>query len=276
MNKQQPMISKNLEAAREAAGKARDVICYYDRNRSELHIGLKGKNDLITEADGEAEKVIIETIRNHFPDDAILAEESAETIRLDDRRTWIIDPLDGTTNFAHGVPLYCVSIALWENQQPKSALVLEVNSGECFTAEAGMGAHCNDKPLSVSSVSKPAHALLATGFPYRDLGLIDDYLRLFKAFMHETQGVRRPGSAAWDLCLVAAGRCDGFYEYGLSPWDVAAGSLLIREAGGVVTDWNEGDDWLFGRRIVAGNPDIWNYLIRRIGDVIPEKHRQTK
>lgn len=270
------MISKNLEAAREAAGKARDVICYYDRNRSELHIGLKGKNDLITEADGEAEKVIIETIRNHFPDDAILAEESAETIRLDDRRTWIIDPLDGTTNFAHGVPLYCVSIALWENQQPKSALVLEVNSGECFTAEAGMGARCNDKPLSVSSVSKPAHALLATGFPYRDLGLIDDYLRLFKAFMHETQGVRRPGSAAWDLCLVAAGRCDGFYEYGLSPWDVAAGSLLIREAGGVVTDWNEGDDWLFGRRIVAGNPDIWNYLIRRISDVIPEKHRQTK
>jgi myo-inositol-1(or 4)-monophosphatase len=266
------MESKTLQTARRAAEKAKEVITYYDRNRSRLDIGLKGKNDLITRADGDAEREIIRVIRETFPDDDILAEESASETRLTDRRTWIIDPIDGTTNFAHGVPVYCVSIAMWENRTPQTALVLEVNRDEWFTAEAGRGAWLNGEKMSVSDIRKPEESLLATGFPYRDLGLVDAYLELFKAFMHDTQGVRRPGSAAFDQCMVAAGRCDGFFEYGLSPWDVAAGSLLIREAGGVVTDWTGGGDWLFGQRIVAGNDRIHQFQLEKIREIIPEKY----
>lgn len=264
--------SETLVTARRAAEKAREVITYYDRNRSKLDIGLKGKNDLITKADRAAEEEIIHVINEAYPDDDILAEESASDTRLTGRRTWIIDPIDGTTNFAHGVPIYCISIAMWENKQPQTALILEVNRDEWFTAEAGNGARLNGRPISVSSHQKAEESLLVTGFPYRELELVDAYLQLFRTFMHETQGVRRPGSAAYDLCLVAAGRCDGFFEYGLSAWDVAAGSLIIREAGGVVNDWSESDDWLFGKRIAAGNPDIYRYMISRIQEVIPEKY----
>jgi len=263
--------SQTLATARKATEKAKEIITWYDKNRSNLDIGLKGKNDLITKADGAAEDEIIRIIKEDFPDDDILAEESASETKLTDRRTWIIDPIDGTTNFAHGVPVYCVSIAMWENRQPQTALILEVNRDEWVTAEAGKGTRLNGEPVSVSSLEKPEHALLATGFPYRDLGLVDAYLELFKAFMHETQGVRRPGSAAFDLCMVATGRCDGFFEYGLSAWDVAAGSLIIREAGGVVSDWSGGEEWLFGKRIVAGNPSIYPYMRDRIQEIVPEK-----
>ncbi len=266
------MESQTLRTARKAAEKAKEVITWYDSNRSSLNIGLKGKNDLVTQADEAAENEIIKVIKEAFPHDDILAEESASETTLTDRRTWIIDPIDGTTNFAHGVPIYCVSIAMWENRQPQTALILEVNRDEWYTAEAGRGAWLNGKKISVSNISKPGESLLATGFPYRDLGLLDAYLELFKVFMHETQGVRRPGSAAFDLCLVAAGRCDGFFEYGLSPWDVAAGSLLIREAGGVVTDWTGGDDWLMGRRIVTGNARIHPYQLQKIREIIPAKY----
>ncbi len=269
------MESKTLQTARKAAEKAKEIIDYYDGNRSRLTIGLKGKNDLITQADEAAEQEIIRVIRDAFPDDDVLAEESASETVLTDRRTWIIDPIDGTTNFAHGVPIYCVSIAMWEHRKPQTALVLEVNRDEWFTAEAGKGAWLNGQKMSVSSINKPEESLLATGFPYRDLDLLDAYLQLFKTFMHETQGVRRPGSAAFDLCLVAAGRCDGFFEYGLSAWDVAAGSLLICEAGGTVSDWTGGDDWLFGQRIVTGNSDIHTYQLDRIQKMIPKKYLKS-
>ncbi|MDG5766158.1 inositol monophosphatase family protein [Balneolales bacterium ANBcel1] len=263
--------SANLATARKAAAKAKEIITYYNENRSKLEIGLKGKNDLITRADEDVEKEIIRIIREDWPDDDILAEESASETSLTDRRTWIVDPIDGTTNFAHGLPVYCVSIAMWENRQPQTALILEVCRDEWFTAEAGKGARLNGEPISVSAIEKAEESLLATGFPYRDLELIDAYLQLFRAFMHETQGVRRPGSAAFDLCLVAAGRCDGFFEYGLSAWDVAAGSLIIREAGGMVGDWTGNDDWLFGKRIVTGNPSIYRYQLERIQEIIPKK-----
>lgn len=266
------MESETMRVARKAAEKAKEVISYYDKNRSKLHVGLKAKNDLITEADEAAENEIIRIIREAYPGDDILAEETAAETGLTGRRTWIIDPIDGTTNFAHGVPVYCVSIAMWEDKQPVTALVLEVNRDEWYTAEAGKGARLNGEPIRVSTLDRHEEALLATGFPYRDLELVDAYLELFKIFMHETQGVRRPGSAAFDLCLVAAGRCDGFFEYGLSAWDVAAGSLLIREAGGLVSDWRGDDNWLFGKRIVAGNPEIYRYVSRRIRDTIPGKY----
>ncbi|MDI6402585.1 inositol monophosphatase family protein [Balneolaceae bacterium ANBcel3] len=270
------MESKTLQTARLAAQKAKEVITYYDQNRTLLDVGLKRKNDLITRADGEAEEQIIKVITSAFPEDSILAEESTGEIALTDNRTWIIDPIDGTTNFAHGLPVYCVSIAMWENKKPKVGLVLEVNRDEWYTAEAEKGAFLNGKPIRVSGCEHHQESLLATGFPYRDMEMVDAYLDLFKVFMHETQGVRRPGSAAFDLCLVAAGRCDGFFEYGLSAWDVAAGSLIIRESGGVVGDWLDGENWLFGRRIIAGNPAIYKYLLERIQQVIPEKFLEEK
>ncbi|AXJ00521.1 myo-inositol-1(or 4)-monophosphatase [Cyclonatronum proteinivorum] len=266
----------DLQVAHEAALKGADVIRYFSANRHKLTIDHKGRHDLVTQADVQTEERIIETIREYRPDDFFLAEESEAHDHLTDARTWIIDPIDGTTNFAHGFPAYCVSIALWENRQPKAGVIYELNSGEMFTAEAGSGAFLNGQPIRVSDVKTASAALLGTGFPYRDLGLIDDYLHLMKCFMEETHGIRRPGSAAYDLACVAAGRLDGFYEYALSPWDVAAGVLLIQEAGGQVCDWQGGSDWLFGKRIICGNPDITAYLFDRIQHYIPREKRKPQ
>lgn len=264
-----------LVTASEAAQAAMEQLRWFDENRTKWSIDLKAKNDLVTQADRAAEEHIIAVIRRDWPDDHILAEESASEAGLGPGRTWIVDPLDGTTNFAHGVPMYAISIGVWENRQPIAALVVEVNRQEWYSAEAGKGAWLDGRPMHISQVREPSEALLATGFPYRDLGLVDHYLKLFKAFMHETQGVRRPGSAAFDMALVAAGRCDGFFEYGLAPWDVGAGALLIREAGGVVTDWTGSDGWLFGQRIVAGNATMHGYILRRIEELVPENYRKV-
>jgi len=254
----------DLMIAKDAAKKAGDVIRYYAENRSKLNIELKGRHDLVTKADVESEKTIIECIKKHRPDDHILGEESFDGKLLTNKRTWIIDPIDGTTNFAHGFPVFCVSIALYENMKPLVGLVYEINSNEMFYAERGSGAFLNEKPIHVSEISNPEESLIGTGFPYRDLSLVDDYLQLFKVFMRETHGVRRPGSASYDLACVAVGRLDGFYEYGLAPWDVAAGAFIIQEAGGIATDWNGGEDWLEGKRIVAGNKAISKYVLDRV------------
>ena len=265
------MPKTDLEVAKEAALAASEVIKKYSLGKNNLNVRHKGLHDIVTEADVASEQCIIDVIKAHFPNDQILAEESASDNGLTDQRTWIIDPIDGTTNFAHGFPVFCVSIALYEKKEPKIGVVLEVNSDELFWAEKGQGAWLNGNQLRVSKAQTANESLLATGFPYRDLGLIDDYLQLFKAFMKETMSVRRPGSASWDLCCVAAGRFDGFYEYGLAPWDVAAGTLIISEAGGVVSDWEGGDDWLFGKRIVTGNADIHGYMLERIKEHISEE-----
>ncbi|MCH8557444.1 MAG: inositol monophosphatase [Balneolia bacterium] len=266
----------DLQIAHEAAMKASAVIKHYAENRDQLNVELKGRHDLVTQADVETEKKIVEIIQHYRPDDVILGEETAAQQKLTNARTWIIDPIDGTTNFTHAFPVFCISIALWENKRPKAAVIYEINSGEVFTAEEGGGAFLNGRPIRISDAQKPEEALLGTGFPYRDLEIIDDYLALLKCFMKETHGVRRPGSAAYDLACVAAGRLDGFYEYALSPWDVAAGVLLIREAGGVIADWDGGDEWLFGKRIVCGNEAITRYLLDRIKTYIPEELRKAK
>ncbi|MTI87989.1 MAG: inositol monophosphatase [Balneolaceae bacterium] len=249
--------------AQEAASQAAAIIKEYASKKS-FEIELKGKNDLITDADLASEKKIIETIKESFPDDEILAEESNVLQALPAGRVWIIDPIDGTTNFAHGFPVYCISIALWEDNEPRVGLVMEVVSGEVFTAVKGKGAFLNGDSISVSHIEDSKQALIGTGFPYSNLELVDSYLRLFRSLMDNTHGLRRPGSAAWDLCNVACGRFEGFYEYGLSPWDVAAGSLIIQEAGGVVTDWEGADNWLFGKRIIAGNFSIRKFLQSQI------------
>lgn len=251
-----------IEVAIEAAQKASTIIqSYADKG---FEIQKKAKNDLVTEADLKSEERIISTIKSYFPDHEILAEESTGAKDLTEQPTWIIDPIDGTTNFAHGFPFYCVSIGFWVGRRPRAAVVLEVPHQELFTAEIGKGAFLNGKSIHVSKNEDPANVLLGTGFPYKDLHLVDDYLQLFKHFMDQTHGVRRPGSAAFDLCCLAAGRIDGFYEYGLSPWDVGAASLIIEEAGGYITDWKGGEDWLFGQRIIASNGLIHDYLLHSI------------
>lgn len=260
------MNHPDLKVALEAAEAAVNVIRHYAANRDQLNVTLKGRHDLLTQADIETEEAIIKTIAKHHPDDSIYGEETSKTDKPGSGRTWIIDPIDGTTNFTHGFPIFCVSIALYADNKPVVGVIREVNSGETYSAAAGQGAYLNGNRIRVSDVSKPSEALLGTGFPYRELSLIDDYLKVFKVFMRETHGVRRPGSASYDLACVAAGRLDGFYEYGLAPWDVAAGALIIREAGGMVMDWKGGDEWLNGRRIICGNDAISSYILEKIGE----------
>ncbi|MEX1135416.1 MAG: inositol monophosphatase family protein [Balneolales bacterium] len=261
-------MSIELEVAVKAAKSAAKIIRKYSEQNKHFNIELKGKNDLVTDADLASEKEIIRMISQQFPDDQILAEESAADASLTNARTWIIDPIDGTTNFAHRYPVFCVSIGFWESKQAKSAVVLEINQNELFTAEKGKGAFLNGHSIHISKETNSKDALILTGFPYKDLNLLDDYLQLFKSLIKNTHGVRRPGSAAYDLCCVAAGRCEGFYEYGLAAWDVAAGSLIIQEAGGVVSDWSDGDNWLFGERYVAGNKPVHSYLLNEIKEHI--------
>ncbi len=258
-----PDYSDELETAKKAAEAAAEIILGFHQ-KNDFEISFKGKNDLVTDADLAAEKKILSVIRGAFPDDQVLAEETAHQQILPEERTWLIDPIDGTTNFAHGFPVFCVSIALWEEQEAKIALVLEANKGECFTAVRGKGAFLNGEPISVSKVNEPKYSLIGTGFPYNDMSLVNNYLRMFEWLMYRTQGVRRPGAASYDLCCVACGRFDGFYEYALNPWDVAAGSLIVQEAGGKISDWQKGSNWLFGRRIVAGNPEIHDFLLNAI------------
>jgi myo-inositol-1(or 4)-monophosphatase len=254
-----------LNAAKRAAKSAAQIIKKY-QNESNFSIDFKGKNDLVTEADVRAEREILSVIQKEFPDDHILAEESSVQQAMPEGRTWLIDPIDGTTNFVHGFPVYCVSIGLWENCEPKMGLVLEVSGDECFTAIKNKGAYLNGDPISVSKLDNPANALVGTGFPYNDLSLVDNYLQFFRMLMSTIQGVRRPGAASFDLCCVACGRFEGFYEYALNPWDVGAGALVVREAGGKVTDWSGGNDWLFGKRIVAGNPAVHTFLLNEIAN----------
>lgn len=259
-----------LNIARKATENAAKVIRDFQSSNS-FSINLKGKNDLVTDADLEAEKQILSIINKEFPEDEIMAEESSGGQELPEGRIWLIDPIDGTTNFAHGFPVYCVSIALWENKEPKVGLVLEVASDEWFTAIKGQGAFLNGRPISVSSIENAHGSLIGTGFPYNDLSLMDNYLSFFRTLMHQTHGVRRAGAAAYDLCCVASGRLDGFYEYSLNPWDVGAGALIIAEAGGQISDWQGGDNWLFGKRIIAGNPDIHSFLLDGIQSQFTEK-----
>lgn len=255
--------SNELTLARTAASKAADIIRKY-REKNNFEINYKGRNDLVTDADVAAEEAIIGLIKEHFPEDQIMAEESSSEKILPVRRTWLIDPIDGTTNFAHGFPVFCVSIGLWQKQKPKMGLVLEVNSGECFTAIAGGGARLDGSAISVSATRDLSHSMIGTGFPYNDMRLMHNYIRFFEWLLQRTQAIRRPGAASYDLCCVAAGRFDGFYEYSLNPWDVGAAGLIVQEAGGIVTDWEGGDNWLFCERTVAGNVEIHKMLLNAI------------
>lgn len=212
----------------------------------------KGENDFVTYVDKQSEIMIVEALTAVLPEAGFLTEENTKH-KEGCEFTWVIDPLDGTTNYIHGVPLYSVSLALMHHQRLVLGVIYEPNLDECFYAWSGGGAFLNGKPIKVSGVDTVKNAVLATGFPSRDYSRIDEFVALFKALMFDTHGIRRLGSAAVDLAYTACGRYEGFYEYGLSPWDVAAGAVIVEEAGGRVTDFCNGRDFLFGREIVATN-----------------------
>jgi myo-inositol-1(or 4)-monophosphatase len=229
--------------------------------------------DLVTEADRESEAAIIEVIHRTFPTHAILAEESGASTHESDHR-WIVDPLDGTTNFAHGYPQFCVSIGYERRGKMQTAVVYDALKKECFLAHRGRGARLNGKPLHVSRTDSLSGSLLLTGFPYDRRERRRFYLCFWEAFMLRTQGVRRTGAAALDLAYVAAGRNDGFWEFGLKPWDVAAGSLIVEEAGGVVTNMDGSPLDLAGGQIVASNAAIHHAMLRVIAETRPDADRR--
>ena len=253
-----PMLNTAIKAARKAG----NIISRATRDLDLIKVETKRRNDFVTEVDRAAESAIIEELRRAYPDHAILAEESGESKAARMEYCWIIDPLDGTTNFIHGVPQYCVSIGLKHKDVITQGVVFDPVKNELFTATRGGGAYLNDKRIRVSKCDKLANALIGTGFPFRDGQDLDRYMSMFKAVTQATVGVRRPGAAALDLAYVAAGRFDGFWEMGLSPWDIAAGSLLIQEAGGLIGDLDGENKYLETGEVVAGNSKVFAQLLR--------------
>ena len=249
-----PMLNTAVKAARRAAAIINRASFEIDR----LQVVQKSHNDFVTEVDRAAEQAIIEVLRAAYPDHAILAEESgaSENLHDENENVWIIDPLDGTTNFIHGFPQYCVSIALQQKGQITQAVVYDPNRNDLFTASKGRGAFLNEKRIRVVRRDKLADALVGTGFPYSDMSGLDEYISMFRLMTQATAGLRRPGSAALDLAYVACGRLDGFFEKGLKPWDVAAGSLLITEAGGIVGTFEGESDYLYKGNVIAGSPRV--------------------
>ena len=231
------------------------VILMYFNQLDRLEYSSKGRNDYVSQADVEAERAVLDVLTRAYPDHGIIAEESGE--REGSEYTWVIDPLDGTTNFLHGFPMFAVSVAVKRGGVLEHGVVYDPLHDEMFTASRGEGAQLNGKRLRVSTTRQLAPSLLGTGFPFRDLGIIEPWMRSFQSLLPKTSGIRRAGAAALDLAYVAAGRLDGFWEFGLKPWDMAAGALLIREAGGLVADVSGGQDFLESGNLVSANPLIF-------------------
>lgn len=216
------------------------------------HFEVKGKNDFVTQVDKGAEAILVNQLSALLPGSGFITEENTvEFIQSD--YVWIIDPIDGTTNFIHGLPLFSISIALQYQSKTILGVIYEVSNKECFYASLGRDAFCNGEKISVSNHSQLSDSLLVTGFPYKDAGKLENWMRLFVDLLRKSHGVRRLGSAAIDLAYVACGRFEAFYEYGLSAWDVAAGAFIVQQAGGFVSDYSGGDNFLLGKELLAGN-----------------------
>ncbi len=253
-----------LNIAVKAALRAGKIINRASLDLGQLTVGVKQQNDFVTEVDKAAETAIIETLRETYPQHAILAEETGQSGHADSEYQWIIDPLDGTTNFIHGFPQYAVSIAMALKGVLTHAVVYDPGRNELFTASKGAGAFLNDKRIRVTKRARLDEALIGTGFPYRMFEHVDAYMAIFKEMTRRTAGLRRPGAASLDLAYVACGRLDGFWEFGLSPWDMAAGALLISEAGGLVGDLAGEADYLNTGNIVCGAPKVFAQILQVI------------
>ena len=237
------------------------------KNFSTDKIEVKGAHDFVSYVDKTSEKQIIKGLSILLPESGFIAEEGTSS-KKGEKYNWIIDPLDGTTNFIHGLPCFAISIALMRTSAGKNELVLgviyEINLDECFYAWEGSKAYLNEQEIFVSKTPTLSDSLLATGFPYYDYSKMDKYMELFNYFMKNTHGLRRLGSAATDLAYVACGRFDGFYEYSLQPWDVAAGVLIVKQAGGKVTDFSGDDNFIFGKELVAGNSIFFDEFLKTV------------
>ena len=248
-----------LQIAKVAAEQAGDYLL---ENRGKIcvdEVDEKGRSDFVTHVDRHSEQLIVRTIQKHFPHHAILAEEGGLHQKAGPYH-WVIDPLDGTTNFIQNIPFFCISIAVLKDGHPLVGVVYDPVHQEMFTAIRGKGAFLNDAPITVSKIDQPERAVLGTGFPWRSKRYLPQYLQAFEAIFLRTAGMRRAGSAALDLCYTACGRFAGFWELGLSLWDIAAGSLLVQEAGGVVSDFWGKPNHLNTGYIIAGNKNMHQFL----------------
>lgn len=256
-----PMLTIAVKAARRAG----NVITRGARELDLLTVTAKGPKDFVSEVDHAAEQAIVETLHSAYPDHAILAEEGTGRGQNPDAEyLWIIDPLDGTTNFLHGFPQYCVSIALAHKGIVTQGVVYDPVRNDLFTATRGRGAFLNDRRIRVSRRAHLRECLIGTGFPFRDGSYLDTYMQMMKAMIQQAAGLRRPGAAALDLAYVAAGFFDGFFEIGLNAWDVAAGSLLVLEAGGLIGDLSGEGDYLYGGQVIAATPKVFAQIVQAL------------
>ncbi|WP_174873340.1 inositol monophosphatase family protein [Vogesella oryzae] len=252
-----PMLNVAVKAARRAA----NVIQRASLNLDSIRVENKKHNDFVSEVDRAAEQAIIDVILEAYPKHGILAEESGASGLGNAEYEWIIDPLDGTTNFIHGHQQYCISIALAHKGQIQQGVVYDPNRNDMFTASRGVGSFLNDRRIRVSKRINMNECLIPTGFPVVDQSMRDPHLDILKDVLKKTAGARREGSAALDLCNVACGRVDGFFEFNLKPWDIAAGSLIVQEAGGMVTDFHGEQTWFESGDIVAAPPKVLGQLL---------------
>ena len=270
-----PLLNVAVMAARRAGNSLMRNFVKLDS----LTVETKGHNDYVSEADRAAEREVIETVHKHYPDHAILAEESGSTGESD--TVWIVDPLDGTTNYLHRFPVFAVSIGVQVKGRMEHAVVYDPVRQELFTASRGVGAQLDGRRIRVSGQKNLDRALIGTGFPFRQADVeMDPYLTMLGKIIRNTSGVRRPGAAALDLCYVAAGRLDGFWEAGLAPWDLAAGGLMIREAGGIISGLDGSENYLDTGHVLAGTPKIYAGLAKlcasEIKAILHDRHATTE
>lgn len=261
-------LNPALNTAFKAARRAGDMMMRAASNLSSVKVDSKAFNDFVSDVDRQAESIIIDILKDAYPHHRIVSEEAGVIGNERAEFEWIIDPLDGTTNYLHGHPQYAISMALLEKGVLKEALVYAPERNDLYTASRGQGALLNDRRIRVSNRIDLNQALIGTGFPVVDQSMLDTYLAILKDFISKTAGVRREGAASLDLCALATGRFDGFFEFNLKPWDIAAGALIVQEAGGIVTDMYGEDDWLQSGDIVAANPKILVQMLKTIKQYI--------
>lgn len=261
----QPLLNIAIRAARNAG----DFMVRKINRLADIKVETKSPNDFVSEVDRQAEERIIDTLLKAYPEHSILAEESGEIIGSDEYR-WIIDPLDGTTNYLHGFPHFAVSIACQYKGRLEHAVVYDPLKQEIFSASRGDGATLNNRKIRVTALKSTQGALLGTGFPFKQKDQLDEFLALFNEFFKTASDIRRAGSAALDLAYVASGRLDGFWEAGLKSWDVAAGALIVREAGGLIGDYKGDEHYLENGQIIAANPRLFGEMLRKI-----QKHHKS-